>query len=33
MIILLCVGSLVLEPCFVRSKAVILLLAVLCIFK
>ena len=33
MILLLCVDSLVLGPCFVRSKAVILLLAVLCIFK
>ena len=32
MILLLCVGSLVLGPCFVRSKAVILMLAVICIF-
>ena len=29
MILLLCVDSLVLGPCFVRSKAVILMLAVL----
>ena len=32
MILLLCVGSLVLGPCFVRCKAVNLVLAVLCIF-